>query len=243
MPHPDDESLMFGGTLAKYGQDKRITTCLVTVTRGELGNLGPPKLGATRKTIAAVRERELRCATAILNVNRLHILDYQDGELSSVEEHIGIADMVRLIQKIKPQVIITFGPDGGYGHPDHVALSSWVTEAVKRTKPVKKLYYYAIKKDFATNFIKHFGKIPLNGELLEIAVHDESYIDTTIDCRKYLEQKFAAIHCHQSQQQDTKKFDLLRKLGVKTMISQDHYHLALSRGNFPKPETDLFAGL
>ncbi|MBI2009713.1 MAG: PIG-L family deacetylase [Candidatus Chisholmbacteria bacterium] len=242
-PHPDDESLMFGGTLAKYGQDEDVKTNLITVTRGQKGSLGPRYLGVTRKKLGEKREQELRCAAKILKIDHLYILDYQDGEVPAVEENIAVASLIRLIRKINPQVVITFGPDGGYGHPDHIAVCHWVTEAVRFIKGVEKLYYYAIKKDFATSFIKYFGKIPLNGELLEIAIHDAAYIDATLDCRQFTEQKFKAIHCHQTQEFDTKRFDLLRRLNVKSMISDDNYHLAFARGNFPTPETDLFAGI
>lgn len=244
MPHPDDESLGFGGTLAKYSADPTVQTHVVTVTRGQKGNRGDPSLKVTRKTLPQVREAELRCATKILGIDQLDVLNYIDGELPEVDEKVGIADMIKIIRRIKPQVIITYGPDGGYGHPDHIAVCKWVTAAVVHTPSVKKLYYYAFKKDLVTMFAKQFGKIPLNGETLSLVYHPSSYINATIDCSAFVDIKFKAIHCHHTQIQDIKKFELLRQVGVKTMISTDHYHRAYPiGGEYNEKETDLFAGI
>lgn len=243
MPHPDDESLGFGGTLAKYGSDRSISTHLITATRGQKGSLGDPKLKVARASLPKVREQELKCAAKTLKVDKLKILDYVDGELHAVEEKIGITDMVRLIRKIKPQVVITFGPDGGYGHPDHIVLSHWVTMAVKHARMVKKLYYLANDKTYADAYNREFGTINLEGKKLTVPHHPKKYINAVIDAGEFVDVRFNASRCYTTQLKDVKKFEKLRQIGIKGKVTHDYYHLAFSRGEYQKKETDLFAGI
>jgi LmbE family N-acetylglucosaminyl deacetylase len=143
--HPDDEVFCAGGTLARWvaaGGEAMV----VSATRGEAGQIQDACV-ATRRTLGAVRERELRAACAQLGVQRVECLDYQDGALQDVGEATLAREVAARIRDFRPDAIITFGPDGGYGHPDHIAISFATTRAcqlvARQGGRVPHLYYSA----------------------------------------------------------------------------------------------------
>lgn len=131
--HPDDEAFGSAGTLARYSAEG-VTTCLVVATRGEVGEIHDPDLeeAEARPRLGNIREQELRRAAGVLNVTHLDFLGYEDSGMvgtpendnprcfhqSSLEEATG--RLVALIRRYRPQVLVTYGEDGGYNHPDHV---------------------------------------------------------------------------------------------------------------------------
>ena len=128
--HPDDEVFCAGGTLAKYvshGSEAMV----VSATHGEAGQIRDAA-AATRHTLGPVRERELRQACSILGVQHTLCLDYSDGELTEVDRVALSDDIFRIVRDFRPDVVITFGPEGAYGHPDHIAISDATTEAFRR---------------------------------------------------------------------------------------------------------------
>ncbi len=125
--HPDDEVFCAGGTLARWAE-AGAETLVVSATRGEAGQIRDPR-AATRRTLGAVRERELGAACAQLGVGQSRCLDYHDGTLQDVAPARLAADVERIVRDFAPRVVITFGPDGGYGHPDHIAISAATTRA------------------------------------------------------------------------------------------------------------------
>lgn len=138
LPHPDDESFPMGGTLAKYAAHQTHVT-LVCATRGEAGI---PSVSATEA--GKIREAELRHAVAELGLSELRFLDYHDGRLAQVDTEEFIARLAILMKEIRPAVVLTFGPDGISGHPDHVTLSARVTQAFDRAAlAASRLYYLA----------------------------------------------------------------------------------------------------
>jgi LmbE family N-acetylglucosaminyl deacetylase len=114
--HPDDEAFGTGGTLSKYAAEGCDVT-LVTATRGEAGEIAEPEL-ATSADLPLVREQELRSACEIYGIHPPRFLDYADGLLPIVHQGQAVGKVVQLIRELKPQVVITFGPDGIYGHYD-----------------------------------------------------------------------------------------------------------------------------
>jgi LmbE family N-acetylglucosaminyl deacetylase len=128
--HPDDEVFCAGGTLAKYAA-AGTEVMVVSATRGEAGQIRDGR-AATRRTLGAIRERELRASCALLGVRHARCLDYADGTLRDVAPRALAAEVERLLQAFRPDVVITFGPDGAYGHPDHVAVSRATTDAFLR---------------------------------------------------------------------------------------------------------------
>ena len=128
--HPDDETFCAGGTFAKYIASGA-EVMVVSATHGEAGQIRSPR-AATRRTLAAVREQELHLACQRLGVQHALCLDYVDGTLSSVDAEEPTGRVVEIIRSFRPDVVITFGPDWGYGHPDHIAISAATTAACQR---------------------------------------------------------------------------------------------------------------
>src|SRR5690349_16267274 len=129
LAHPDDESLGFGGTLSKYAAEG-IETHLVTATRGERGRFGSLGKGGDPIEVGRVREAELRAAAAVLGIREVSILSYPDGFVDQVEPTTAVRAVVCHIRRIQPDVVVTFGPEGAYGHPDHIAICQFTTAAV-----------------------------------------------------------------------------------------------------------------
>jgi LmbE family N-acetylglucosaminyl deacetylase len=125
--HPDDEVFCVGGTLAQWAK-AGCETMIISATRGEAGQIQDAH-AASRATLGAVREQELRDACARLGVRRVECLDYGDGALAEVDGATLAGQVATFIRDFQPDIVVTFGPDGGYGHPDHIAISEATTRA------------------------------------------------------------------------------------------------------------------
>jgi len=258
LAHPDDESLGTGGIIAKYAQEG-VETYLVTATRGEHGwpadmatYPGPEQLGQRR-------EAELNAAAAVLGIHQVDFLDYIDGELDQANATEAVAQIVRLIRHIQPHVVVTFGPDGGYGHPDHIAISQFTTAAIlcaadtsytriRGDKPyrVSKLYYYTMGKEQIKVYQEIFGKlsIDVDGKARDAFGWEPWAITTHIDTKDHWQVVWQAVRCHQSQ---LANFQILEQKPAEThkqLWGHQTFYRALSLVNGGrKVETDLFDGL
>jgi LmbE family N-acetylglucosaminyl deacetylase len=125
--HPDDECYCSGGTLAKYSAAGAETT-VISATRGQAGQINDARI-VTRRTLGAVREQELRRSCAQLNITHVECWDYLDGALAAVDRDRLVRDIVAAIRRYRPHIVITFGLDGAYGHPDHIAIGQATTAA------------------------------------------------------------------------------------------------------------------
>src|SRR5690349_6747924 len=131
LAHPDDESLGTGGTLAKCAAEG-IATYLVTATRGERGRFGDASESPGPAIVGSTREAELRAAARELGIRDIAFLDYPDGAVAGVDAAQAVERIAGHLRRVRPQVVITFGPDGAYGHPDHIAVSQFTTAAIVR---------------------------------------------------------------------------------------------------------------
>jgi LmbE family N-acetylglucosaminyl deacetylase len=125
--HPDDECFCAGGTLARYAA-AGAETMVVSATRGEAGQIRDPH-SATRRTLGQVRAGELAQACRWLGVQHAVCLDYGDGTLKDVDQWVLTREVAQIIRTFRPDVVLTFGADGAYGHPDHIAISRATTTA------------------------------------------------------------------------------------------------------------------
>ncbi len=132
LAHPDDESFGLGGTLALYAR-KGYYTYLICATRGEAGTVDPEHLNGFKDT-AELRTQELDRAAKILGLKEVFFLDYRDSGMPGTEENKHpdaqinrsidevAGRVVRYIRELKPDVVLTFDPIGGYKHPDHIHI-------------------------------------------------------------------------------------------------------------------------
>ncbi|GAA4364653.1 PIG-L family deacetylase [Nocardioides caricicola] len=125
--HPDDETYLVGG-LAAVRLDSGARTVCVTATRGEAAD--PDASPGERVALGALRTRELDRALALLGVHEHHWLDYPDGRCAEVDPGEAAARLACVLDDVRPDTVITFGPDGFTGHPDHRAVSGWVDRAL-----------------------------------------------------------------------------------------------------------------
>ena len=128
--HPDDETFCAGGTFARYAE-QGAEIMVVSATRGQAGQIRDAAAG-NRRTIAAVREAELRLACERLGITQVRCLDHVDGTLADAEFSALADEVAEVIGEFRPDAVITFAPDGGYGHPNHVTISAVTTAACQR---------------------------------------------------------------------------------------------------------------
>jgi LmbE family N-acetylglucosaminyl deacetylase len=213
MPHPDDECFTAAGTMARYAAEGA-TVSLVTVTRGGAG-LWQLRRPADRRRLTDVREGELRHAAAVLGVGALEVLDYPDGALDKVEAWppVGgrlVGELVRCVRAHRPQVVITFGPEGGYGHPDHQAVSRFALRAC--TDAADPSAYSeesaALGLEAWTASRVYFASVEASVvEALGLPMPPR--ITARIDIRKFTELKRQAFACHRTQSQEWEPFNVL----------------------------------
>jgi LmbE family N-acetylglucosaminyl deacetylase len=130
--HPDDEGYCCGGIMAMAVDNGQRVVC-VSATRGEQGSTDPARW-PNGPELAAVRGAELAASLAVLGVTEHHWLDYPDGGCADVDQDEAVARLRAIADAVAPDTVLTFGPDGGTFHPDHMAVSRWASAAAAGTK-------------------------------------------------------------------------------------------------------------
>ncbi len=249
----------FGGTLAKYSAEG-VETYLVCATRGERGWFGPEGQNPGLERLGQIRTDELLCAGGKLGLREINFLDYIDGDFDKADPAEVIGKIVAHIRRIKPQVVVTFPPDGGYGHPDHIASSQFASAAVvcaadanyiapevQVPHRVLKFYYMVDSEAFVNLIAPAMGDMAfqLDDQMRGEVAWREWAVTTRIDVSAYANTAWEAIKCHQSQ---------LATLGPLLNLPEENIHYILSmQGTFyrvyslvnggRKVEVDLFEGL
>ena len=270
MAHPDDESFGVGGTLALYAQ-RGVDVHLICATRGEVGDVEESLLHGYAD-IAKLREDELRCAAGILGIKEIHFLDYRDSgmpgspdnnhpkalvaaPLDEVSAHVA-----KVIRQVRPQVVITFDPYGGYGHPDHIAIQRACAKAFHAAADPQindglspyqsqKLYYHTFPRR-ATRLLvrlmplfkqdpRRFGS---NENIDLVAIASQTFpIHASINIRQTLDEKERASACHSSQNA-TPGGGIVRWL-FRLFSQQEGYMRAHPPVDQRIREKDLFEGI
>jgi LmbE family N-acetylglucosaminyl deacetylase len=258
LAHPDDESLGNGGVLAKYAAEG-VETYLVTATRGERGWFGCQEKYPGPEALGKRRESELYAAAAVLGLRRVDFLDYIDGELDQAPPQEAIAKIVGHLRRVKPQVVLTFGPDGSYGHPDHIAISQFTTAATIRAADgtfvdaeflaphcVSKLYYMAPTRDLLDIYQSVFGDLVMHVDGIERRGigWPEWAITTSINTQSYLSTVKQAVRCHDSQLPAYTLFEDVSEEQLQVLWgAQTYYRVFSLKSGGRCLENDLFEGL
>ena len=138
--HPDDETIV-GPLLAYYARQPGTRVHLISVTSGDQGVTPFAKIPAG-EALAAARRKELACACEALGAQPPILLDMPDGGLASVRVLAETtAKLEKALADMRPDAIVTWGPDGGYGHADHRLVSALVTQIVQAGGATRRLYY------------------------------------------------------------------------------------------------------
>ena len=146
--HPDDETYLAAGIMAAARANDQRVVC-VSATAGEHGTDDPTAWPPTR--LGHVRRWEAAAAMAVLGVEEHHFLGYEDGTLAA-DDPAGIDRVGRLIDEIRPDTILTFGPDGMTYHPDHIAIHHWVTAAWEQRGRPGWLYHATSSVEFINRY-------------------------------------------------------------------------------------------
>ena len=141
--HPDDETYLCGGLMARATQAGDRVVC-ITATRGEQGSPDESRW-PSGPALAQVRSRELAAALQTLGVREHHWLDYPDGGCAEVDDGEAVARVAEVMAEVRPDTVLTFGPEGMTGHPDHQAACRWATRAYHLVRPDGATLAYATK--------------------------------------------------------------------------------------------------
>jgi LmbE family N-acetylglucosaminyl deacetylase len=143
--HPDDEAYLSSGLMSAV-RSRGGRVVVVTATRGERGTDDPRTCPPER--LGPLRERELMASLAQVGVHEHRWLSYRDGDLAAVPRAQAVSDLVLVMEDVRPDVVVTFGPDGMTGHPDHRAVSAWTREAWRETGTLAELWYATLTPAF-----------------------------------------------------------------------------------------------
>lgn len=257
--HPDDESMGMGGALAKYAAEG-VETHLVCASRGERGWFGPEEQNPGLEQLGQLRTKELEDAVKELGMKGLYFLDYIDGDVDQAPHAEAIGKIVSHIRRIKPQVIVTFPPDGNYGHPDHIAIGQFASAAIvcaadssyrdPENLPayrISKLYYMVDGESFINLIEPFMGDMtfPVDDQLRGEIPWKEWMITTRIDMAEHCVTAWKAIQCHQSQLPTLGPLaEMPEESAASVLAMQGTFYRAFSLVNGGrKVETDFFEGI
>lgn len=259
--HPDDESFGSGGTLALTAADG-YNVVLACATRGEAGEIADPAL-ATPETLAEVRAGELQEAADALGISELIFLGYRDSGMAGTPENEDprayvqadedevVAKLVGIIRRLKPEALVTFDPNGGYGHPDHMAASRHTLAAVQAAgdadrfpdegEPWKpsRLFYVVFP----------ISRLVEMRDAMKALGQDTSRYDTRIeqgmgwadddvhmatDVSPTIEAKWKALRVHRTQHGTFWLFSRIPEADAKSLLSREFFSQI-----WPEPESGL----
>ena len=253
--HPDDESIGTGATMAKYAEaGARVT--LVTCTLGEAGEIIPPDLAhLLPNELGQHRIGELAAACAALGVTDHRFLGgpgrYRDSGMMGVEENedprcfwqadlaSAAAELAKIIDEVRPTVIVTYDANGFYGHPDHIQAHRVAWEARKLAAPDSRFYATAMPASVA----RAAAELPPDSwftPMADVTAHTvpDGAVTTTVDASEYLDKKIAAMTAHATQiTVDGTYFALSDNVGRRVLGVEHYIQLA---GPDAAPATDLF---
>lgn len=259
--HPDDETLGIGGTIARAIAEG-VEVHVITATRGQAGRYRDNSAHPGREALGRIREAELRAAAAVLGVHDVQVLDHLDGALDRADSAQVVAEITRHLRRIRPDVVVTFGPDGAYGHPDHIAISQLATAAVVASASgayeppggggagpphaVSKLYYTAWSERKWGAYQSAFKRLVsrVDGVDRLAAPWPDWAITTLVDTAAYWPTVWRAVQCHESQMMIYGTLGELSDADHAGLWGTQEFYRAMSLVNGGRErETDLFTGL
>jgi LmbE family N-acetylglucosaminyl deacetylase len=268
--HPDDEAFGTGGTIARYAS-QGLRVDLVCATRGEAGEIAEG-IDATPETLGAVRENELRCAAETMGIHELIFLGYRDSGMKGTaanedprayinqpDEEV-VSGLVAVIRRLKPQVVVTFEPNGGYGHPDHIAIHKHTVKAfhlagdasiypsLGETWQPRRLFYTSIPRSFFAEMRLQMEAEGIDTSEFERFEDDEAgwpdeKINAILDVSSSVDEKWDGLNCHRTQFGPGNLFRKLSESKVKLLMSREYFSQAWPEPEPEKIMQDLFEGL
>lgn len=277
LAHPDDESFGSAGTIARYSSDGTEVS-LICTTNGDVGT-AEPEFMKGYNSVSELRLAELRCASEVLNLKHVFTLGYRDSGMAGTEDNkhpdaLAAADMdsvvdkvTKIIREVRPQVVVTFDPYGGYGHPDHIVTHNATVEAFHAAADPARypaqlkdgIQPYQAQKLYFSTFDRRWLKLALRfSPLLGVDPHrmgrnkdvdgweiaNHSYpIHTTINTGQFQMVAEQARNCHASQLGGVGPRRMSESISRLVFGIQEHYMRAYPPVNGKGREHDLFEGV
>ena len=256
LAHPDDESLGIGGTLARYAAEG-VEASIITATRGERGRYFDNQYRPSDEDVGRVREGELRAAAQELGLRHVALLGYRDGDLDAAPTGEVLGRIVSHLRELRPHVVISFGFDGAYGHPDHIAISQLTTSAIvaaadstfqpdQPAHRVAKLYHLGWPRRIWDLYQQVFKKLVsvVDGEERAVNPWPEWMLTARIDARAHWRTAWRAIQKHETQLAVYQRLNELTENQHETLWGEQYFCRVFSTVNSGRRlETDLFDGL
>lgn len=267
--HPDDETFSIGGTVAHYAANG-VEVTLVCATNGDAGEISDPGL-ATQDSLPAVRQEELRCAASKLGISQLIFLNYRDSGMAGAPENEDprafvnvaadevVARLVAIIRRLRPDMVITFEPNGGYGHPDHIAIHGHTVAAYHASGDASlfvdlgapwqpdRLLYTAIPRSFFVEMRDRLAEMGEDTSMFDqwerVTGWPDDQVDVVMDVADSLPYKWAALQCHATQFGPDNLFRRLPEPVSKQMMSKEYFAFAHPKRKGDSLLTHLFADL
>jgi LmbE family N-acetylglucosaminyl deacetylase len=235
--HPDDEAGPFGGSLALYRR-RGVETHVVCLTAGEAGSYR----GDARSDgeLAELRRAEFLASCEILEVSHAQVLDYPDGGLDRVDFFQVAGRLVQVLRHVRPQVVLSLGPEGGItGHGDHSMVSLLATAAFHWAGRSDR-YPEQLGGDFSPHSAQKLYYATASFALPDRPPVSPSPITTAISIADFVERKLDAFRAHKSQMPLFAHFERT----IRNRGDREFFHLAAgaAAGDL-LPEDDLFSGI
>ena len=256
LAHPDDETFGVGGTLIRYA-DEGARIHSLCLTRGEQGWNGDPEHPVVpQEHLGEHRVAELAEAGKRMGLASTTCLAYPDGGLAGAPAEEVVREIVRWLRRVRPHVVITWGPDGGYGHPDHIAAGERALVALARAADpryepglgpshrVSRCYRFVASADFVD------GITTVNPQFADymqtLAVKPQRWtrerLGAAVDIRPVVEKKIDAMRAHETQEPDYREWIAAREK-IPWLFAEEVFTREFPDPGGPPLETDLLAAL
>lgn len=244
--HPDDEGFGCGGTLAALAAEGHRVT-LICATNGDVGEISDPVL-ATPETLPSVRQGELRSAMDLTGIPDVRFLNYRDSGMVGWDDNNHprslfqapaekvVRQVEAVIRELRPDLVITHDPTGGYGHPDHVTICQRTEAAVERCRDEEGplLYYVCFPRSF---FQRMWNKMielglrpPFSADDTEALGTPDSEVTTVLNVGRYVTTKKESLERHRTQIERDGPFSQLPQEFMDEIMSTEFFQLAPIEG-------------
>lgn len=213
---------------------------LVCATRGQMGKPGDADVSGAPTDVGAAREQELRDAVRIIGIRHLRLLDYQDRQLADANVHDVRRDLVGCLRRYRPDVVVTFDPNGFNLHPDHVAISRFTSDAIAASADGRWL-----PETGAAHVVRRLlwtPPLPPWEVARSANIAAEPGADFIVDITPWRDRKAAALRAHRTQHRSVDRHFFDRP-DLEKILSAEVYRHAWGPSLAARPEGDIFSGL